>query len=161
MILDSGNRQQFYDADGNPMGVRDIQEGKGRCDLLPLDVIGELLRGEEGYYNVFITLSLFIDTGDPLYLKCALAHFIKIREWDMPTMLLEVAIHMEEGAKKYAERSWQKGIPVCRYVDSAARHYLKYLRGDEDEDHSRAFCWNMLCAWWTCIHMPELNEYKK
>ena len=32
-ILDSGNRRQFETG-----AVRDIQEGKGRCDLLPLDV---------------------------------------------------------------------------------------------------------------------------
>jgi hypothetical protein len=160
MIKDSGERRQFYDADGNPMGVRDIQEGKGRCDLLPLDIVGELLRDTEGHHNVLVTLSLFIDTGDPLYLKCALAHFIKIREWDTSTMLLEVAKHFEEGALKYGERNWEKGIPVRCYIDSGVRHFLKFMRGDDDERHDRAFCWNMLCAWWTCKHIPELNDFK-
>ena len=35
-ILDSGARRQFYTPDGREAGVRDIAEGKGRCDLLPL-----------------------------------------------------------------------------------------------------------------------------
>jgi hypothetical protein len=74
-------------------------------------------------------------------------------------MFLEVAIHFEEGAKKYGENNWQKGIPVHCYIDSAVRHYLKFLRGDKDEPHDRAFCWNILCAIWTCKHKPELNEY--
>ena len=37
-IKDSGTRRVF--ASG---AVRDVQEGKGRCDLLPLDVIAPLL----------------------------------------------------------------------------------------------------------------------
>ena len=74
-------------------------------------------------------------------------------------MLLEVSIHFEEGAKKYGENNWQKGIPVHCYIDSAVRHYLKYLRGDKDEPHDRAFCWNLMCAIWTCKHKPELNDY--
>ena len=75
------------------------------------------------------------------------------------TMLLEVSIHFEQGAQKYGENNWQKGIPVHCYIDSAIRHYLKYKRGDDDERHDRAFVWNVLCAIWTCKVMPELNEY--
>ena len=76
-------------------------------------------------------------------------------------MLLEVSKHFEDGCKKYGENNWKKGIPVSRYIDSAARHYLKWCRGDQDEPHDRAVCWNLMCAVWTCINMPELNEYYK
>jgi hypothetical protein len=76
-------------------------------------------------------------------------------------MLLEVSKHFEEGAKKYGEHNWQKGIPTHCYIDSAVRHYLKWLRGDTDEDHSRAFVWNIICCISTCIHKPELNDYAK
>jgi hypothetical protein len=72
-----------------------------------------------------------------------------------------VSKHFEEGCKKYGERNWQKGIPTHCYIDSAVRHYLKWLRGDTDEPHDRAFAWNLLCCIWTCEHMPELNEYAK
>ena len=37
-IKDSGERREFLSG-----AVRDIQEGKGRCDLLPLDIIGSIL----------------------------------------------------------------------------------------------------------------------
>ena len=76
-------------------------------------------------------------------------------------MLLETAKHFEQGAKKYGDYNWQKGIPVKSYIDSAVRHYLKHLRGDADERHDRAFVWNILCCIWTCKHKPELNDYRK
>ena len=38
MIKDSGNRREYESG-----AVRDIQEGKGRCDLMPLDVVAGFL----------------------------------------------------------------------------------------------------------------------
>lgn len=151
-ILDSGNRREFESG-----AVRDCPEGKGRCDLLPLDVVEEVTG-----LSVFGYIAAFMEDGET-------RHLVRILEnshrdglfTDMPTMLLEVAIHFEEGAKKYGDSNWQKGIPVRCYIDSAVRHYLKFLRGDKDEPHDRAFAWNLLCAIWTCKHKPELNDYAK
>lgn len=160
-ILDSGNRTVFESG-----AVRDIQEGKGRCDLLPLDVVGFYYAHDEDLSNedspqtwVFYHLSRFVLDGQIGHLRKALRDsriFV-----DPETMFLETAIHYEEGAKKYDENNWKKGIPVKRYIDSGVRHYLKFLRGDTDERHDRAFCWNMMGAIWTCKHIPELNEYRK
>ena len=75
--------------------------------------------------------------------------------------LLEVSKHFEEGAKKYGEYNWQKGIPVHCYIDSAVRHYLKWVRGDKDEPHNRAFVWNLLCCIWTITNKPEREEVDK
>lgn len=162
MIKDSGERRQFYDADGNPMAVRDIQEGKGRCDLLPLDVAARQVNlGAEDPCDVLLCIYNFTYFADPFYLHHAVHSFCLERRWDTPTMLLEVAIHFEAGCKKYGENNWRKGIPVRCYIDSAVRHYLKWRRGDKDEPHDRAFCWNILCAIWTCKHLPELNDYRK
>ena len=47
MIKDSGERMQFYDADGNPTAVRDMHTGKGRFDLLPMCVLMRLARHYE------------------------------------------------------------------------------------------------------------------
>ena len=154
-ILDSGDRTKF--ASG---AVRDMHEGKGRCDLLPLNVVSQLFCGIEKH-DVFTRIDEFQNTDDLTYLKLALDCFNKQHDWDIPTMILEVAKHFEEGAKKYGENNWQKGIPVRCYINSAIRHYLKWLRGDQDEPHDKAFCWNILCAIWTCKNKPELNDYGK
>lgn len=154
MIKDSGNRTEF--ASG---AVRDMREGKGRCDLLPLDVVNILFDSDQYENNVLTTINAFQNSADVYFLKRALECFNKQCGWNMHTMILEVAKHFEEGAKKYGENNWQKGIPVKCYIDSAIRHYMKWLRSDQDEPHDRAFCWNVMCAIWTCIHMPELNDY--
>jgi hypothetical protein len=148
-IKDSGARREFGTG-----AVRDIQEGKGRCDLMPLDVIGSVLANPTLSY-----ISKFQQNGKSIHLCEALTSSGVYH--NAHTMLLEVSKHFEEGAKKYGEHNWQKGIPTHCYVDSAVRHYLKWLRGDNDEPHDRAFVWNILCCVWTCIHKPELNDYSK
>ena len=156
-ILDSGDRTEFSTG-----AVRDMREGKGRCDLLPLDVVAWVLGDCYcGADCVLESISCFVDYGVERCLLDALEYFRNLWNVDMRTLILEVAKHFEEGAKKYGENNWQKGIPVKCYIDSAVRHYLKWLRGDEDEPHDRAFCWNILCAIWTCKHKPELNDYRK
>ena len=157
-IQDSGNRRQF-----DTGAVRDIQKGKGRCDLLPFDVIAgcyaHQFGKEDNSAEIFASIYKFTSSGDITYLY----ELLTIDEpfGSYPDMFLEVSIHFEEGANKYGENNWQKGIPVHCYIDSAIRHYLKYQRGDKDEPHDRAFCWNIICAIWTVIHKPELNEYPK
>ena len=158
MIKDSGNRTEFESG-----AVRDMHEGKGRCDLLPLGVISELCSFiyANPTLDVFTAINKFQETSKKMYLDIALCDLMTQKGWDIYTMILEVSIHFEEGAKKYGENNWQKGIPVRCYIDSAIRHYLKWLRGDQDEPHDRAFCWNILCAIWTCKNKPELNDYRK
>lgn len=156
-ILDSGERRTF------PTGsVRDIQEGKGRCDLMPLDVVARVINSGQDADAVVSDIYLFtLNEDDVNWLYLALEHFRNMIGCNMVDLLLEVSKHFEEGAKKYGEYNWQKGIPVKCYIDSAVRHYLKWLRGDNDEPHDRAFVWNIICCIWTCIHKPELNDYRK
>ena len=154
IILDSGDRTEFGTG-----AVRDMHEGKGRCDLLPLYIVSEYFGADK--MDIFTRVHQFQNTSDLKYLMIALDYFNEQRCWNKHTMVLEVAKHFEEGAKKYGENNWRKGIPVRCYIDSAIRHYLKWLRGDQDEPHDRAFCWNILCAMWTCENKPELNDYRK
>jgi len=42
ILPDSGERTEFESG-----AVRDIQAGKGRCDLLPLDVVGAVIKAPE------------------------------------------------------------------------------------------------------------------
>ena len=150
-LKDSGERRDF--ASG---AVRDIQEGKGRCDLIPLDVVAKLAGDKESVDIVLNSINNFIYTGDEDELLSAIYYFCTgMVGWDIPTAILEVAKHYEDGANKYKERNWEKGIPLHCFIDSGVRHYLKYRRGDNDEPHNRAFVWNMLGAVWTYEHKPE------
>ena len=143
IILDSGNRREFESG-----AVRDMAEGKGRCDLLPLDVLYP-----EGGSDVLRYLQRYQETKDSKNLSFAFHRFYKdFLHIDHSTALLELAIHYEQGAEKYGENNWQKGLPKWCYLDSAIRHYLKWKRGDKDERHDRAVLWNLACLMWTIKH---------
>lgn len=155
-ILDSGERREFESG-----AVRDARPGVGRCDLLPLDVVSVLISKEQSalcYDPVIGRINSYVRNGEKVDLYSALSLFIKFREWDKYTAILEVSKQYEDGAKKYNDRNWEKGIPLHCYIDSGVRHYLKWLRGDTDEPHDRAFLWNMLGAIWTHENRPEMID---
>lgn len=147
-LQDSGARRQFTSG-----AVRDIAEGKGRCDLLPLGVLANFL--DDG---ILADIAIFIERGNRLALWDAFATFYGKYYEDVETALLELSKHYEDGCQKYGERNWEKGIPVHCYIDSAVRHYLKFNRGDIDERHDRAFLWNIIGALWTLEHRPEMDD---
>jgi len=90
-VKDSGKRQEFGTG-----AVRDIQEGKGRYDLLPTRAIRRLAK------------------------------------------------HYENGARKYGDNNYLKGMPMTRFLDSALRHLFKAAEGQKDEDHFIAAVWNLM-----------------
>jgi hypothetical protein len=147
-IKDSGARREFSSG-----AVRDVSDDKGRCDLLPLSVIGDITNDP-----ILHCISLYIYTGDTTLLAEAIKKFSDVRYGDVNTAILEVSIHYSEGAQKYTPRNWEKGIPLHCYIDSGVRHYLKWRRGDTDEPHDRAFLWNMLGAAWTHNYLPEFCD---
>ena len=148
MIKDSGNRRKFKSG-----AVRDVADGKGRCDLLPLDVVGGITNDE-----IFVDIERYVRTGDIGFLYDVISEFVKKHYVDKCTAILEVAKHYEDGANKYSERNWEQGIPLHCYIDSGVRHYLKFLRGDEDEPHDRAFLWNMFGAIWTTLYHRDMLD---
>ena len=115
IIKDSGDRTEF--ATG---AVRDMREGKGRCDLMPLEVVAAIMDD-----SILDYIAAFQKTGNTnnlvrIFQMCLTGEGNMFP--DGATMLLEVAKHFEEGAKKYGEIIWQKGIPSHCYIDSAERH---------------------------------------
>jgi hypothetical protein len=151
-IKDSGDRTEFSSG-----AVRDMRTGKGRCDLTPLEVVSRLV-GDDAFDPVLDCIAEFQKTNDTKHLYNALAYFDE-NHWDnCYTLCLEVAKHFEEGAAKYGPDNWKRGIPTWCYIDSAIRHYLKWLRGDNDENHDRAFCWNIMCCIWEVDYHKEKAE---
>lgn len=169
-ILDSGNRRQFESG-----AVRDIVEGKGRCDLMPLKMISRILEvhstkpqlqkqapnrgnptGEVMVSSILDDIDKFMHDADIAHLNRTVCTFIDdVLCEDVWSTLLRLSRHYEGGAMKYGERNWEKGIALHSYIDSGVRHLLKYSRGDNDEPHDIAFIWNMLGAMWTVTNRPE------
>lgn len=147
-LKDSGKRREFETG-----AVRDISEGKGRCDLLPLKIIGEIA-GD----NILSEIGEYIYDGNTKHIKTSILGFISSRYPTGYEALLEIAKHYEDGAKKYDDRNWEQGMPLHCYIDSGVRHYLKFMRGDKDEPHDRAFLFNMLGLLWTQENRPNMND---
>lgn len=163
-ILDSGNRRQFESG-----AVRDIAEGKGRFDLLPLDTVADyiLSKHEEPslgdatykFARLICGINWFLRAGDVKNIYNVINDFSDIVGYESDIrMFIELSKHYEEGAKKYDERNWEKGIPAHCFVDSGLRHLFKWYDKWEDEPHDRAFIWNMFGLLWTIEHHPELND---
>lgn len=144
---DSGSTREFSTG-----AHRDNATGKGRCDLLPLAEVAKVMDDK-----VIADMANFMETKDTAYIKQALIDSIETVPMykSLPNMMLEVSILYEAGAIKYGENNWKRGMPLKSYIDSGIRHYLKTLRGDDDEPHYRGFIWNMLCAMWTIENVPN------
>lgn len=75
--------------------------------------------------------------------------------------LKQVSIHYEAGAIKYGENNWKKGQPMSVLMDSGMRHNVKAIAKITDEPHCRAAAWNYMCAIWTELNLPDMNNLKK
>lgn len=75
-----------------------------------------------------------------------------------PYGLQRLALHYERGAAKYADRNWEKGIPVSRCFSSAVRHLFQYLAGDRSEDHLAAAAWNIMAIMHFEAVLPEMID---
>ncbi len=60
-----------------------------------------------------------------------------------------LAKHYAAGAKKYADRNWEKGLPLHTFLDSGLRHFFQLLDGEPSEDHAAAVMWNIAGFLWT------------
>ena len=61
-----------------------------------------------------------------------------------PYPLERLAVHYENGSKKYAPYNWTKGLPLESFINSAERHMNKFKQCDRSEDHLAAILWNVM-----------------
>lgn len=75
-----------------------------------------------------------------------------------PFALLREGEWMRLGAVKYGEGNWEKGMPFVRVIGSILRHTIRYLMGDQSEDHLAAIRTNaaFLIHYETLIEMGML-----
>ena len=149
-IKDSGSTTEFSTG-----AHRDARAGKGRINLIPLEVASKLMNNDPVLNNI----KLFQKDENTEHLYNAIKCFcICCYDGLIETMLLEVGIHYEEGANKYGANNWKKGMAPEIYIQSALRHYLKYKRGDQDEPHDRAFVWNLMCCIWEKDYSERISK---
>lgn len=157
-IKDTGNRVKF-----NTGAEKDIAEGRGRYDLLPLETLSMLYReqdreGTAKFIDCIYTSLTVTKINDKIKsLNQALKAFIDyITEESLDTFVPVIALMFEKGAKKYAERDWEKGRPMIVYVNSILRHFFQYVNGETDEDHKAAVVWNLMTCMDTIRRLPSM-----
>jgi hypothetical protein len=147
---------EFHQFEGG--GIRYTKTGKGRFDLIPWDVI----------MNIVYLTADSMDDMDTVYtfpnLLMSLAEqdvvdviryitAIKYGEnhytsGAVAMMLRDLAKHYEKGADKYGVDNWKKGIPSDSFWDSGCRHTMQYICGETDEPHYISAIWNMIGYLW-------------
>lgn len=163
-LKDSGTRDVFSTG-----AVRDADDAKGRMDLVPMDVVGRIivfsrevaeqeLTKEHCFCQVMGEIEKVIRGKDVLPAFRAFIVFTRYAYPDMSEAIMDLSVHFRNGASKYAERNWEKFIPLHRFLDSCGRHMLKWYRGDTDENHTAAILWNLICYIWTVEHAPITNQ---
>jgi hypothetical protein len=74
-----------------------------------------------------------------------------------PIGLREVARTCAEGAAKYSDYNWEKGMPVHDLLNHAIAHVYQFLSGDRSEPHLPHAAWNLLAAIHSSEVWPDLN----
>ena len=75
-----------------------------------------------------------------------------------PIGLREVARTCSEGAQKYSDFNWEKGMPVHDLLNHAIAHIYQFLSGDRGEPHLPHAAWNLLAAIHSAELWPQLNN---
>lgn len=73
-----------------------------------------------------------------------------------PHAIHRLALVFEEGAKKYSDRNWERGIPEGDLIDHALRHIFQHMMGDTSEDHIGHAFWNLGAI----LHFQEVGKKK-
>lgn len=71
-----------------------------------------------------------------------------------PYAMKRLAIVMKEGAKKYGDRNWEKGMPTERCLASLLRHIYQYQLGEKDEDHLGHAMFNLMAI----MHFEDVEK---
>lgn len=65
------------------------------------------------------------------------------------TFLTRLAEHLTKGAEIHGKNNWRLACTeeeLDRFKESSFRHLVQWLKGDIDEDHMAAVCFNLMCA---------------
>lgn len=74
-----------------------------------------------------------------------------------PIGLAAVARACQEGAAKYGDFNWERGMPAHDLLNHALRHIYVWLSGDRKEDHLGHAAWGLMGAIHSLEVWPDLN----
>lgn len=77
-----------------------------------------------------------------------------------PFMIESLAKTFAEGATKYGDQNWRKGLPFSNLLNHAMNHLVKYAMGDTSEPHLDHAFWNIgaMIEFRETGREPELND---
>lgn len=61
-----------------------------------------------------------------------------------------------EGALKYGDDNWRKGMPEKSLINHFMAHLVQHLSGDRKEDHLAHMCWGVMTLMWMQENMPAM-----
>lgn len=76
-----------------------------------------------------------------------------------PHAMKRLAETYAEGAEKYDDHNWLKGMPFSQTMNHALKHCFQYLSGDRSEDHLAHAAWGLLAMLEFDETRPELNDF--
>ncbi len=142
-IKTSGSQEEFGSG-----AKRDMREGKGRYDLISCHALLVLATkwidtDKLAYESAWCAVKALANWGLTRDRAClaeafSLLYCVADDERDAGStsgVLYPLASRLEEGAKHYESRNWEKGLPLSHLYDSTLRHLDKHLAGLTDENH--------------------------
>ena len=75
-----------------------------------------------------------------------------------PIAKIALARVYAEGAEKYGDCNWERGMPIHDLYNHVDRHYTLYFAGDRSEPHLEHAAWGALAIVVSSVLWPELNE---
>lgn len=77
-----------------------------------------------------------------------------------PIAIRRIAETYGEGALKYDDHNWRKGMPISTCLNHALAHIFAYMTGDESEGHLEHAAWNLMAVMHFEETQPELFDLK-
>ncbi len=77
-----------------------------------------------------------------------------------PIGLRRLAATYGEGAQKYGDHNWRKGMPISSTLNHAIAHIYEYLTGDQSEDHLAHAAWGLFAVMHFEETKPKMQDLK-
>lgn len=157
-----------FPQDKIPDGVKKAYPGIGKVEPFPEmkrnlgDLNFKTLVTHTGIKEVEMPVTVVADNGGLRYSEGK-------PRYDLipPDMLEALAMHYAQGAKKYADRNWERGMSWCECFRALMSHSWKWFRGEQYDvedpkmpgyraPHTIAMVWNAVALY--CYEQRQIGK---